>query len=265
MVVTGSGLLHDLFYHRPIRQFQPAPQRKRHQLVRQVPREGRRLSFEYLPQTRHAVKRLPARQHAGSVNPDTAVMRPPPAHGVICFEAKADRIHQVMAARTIRVGPMLFSPLPQRYVGAQAALHQHRYIGRRGRRGRPQQILQDPLPPHRNRRPGRVRRNRQNRTLPQQASPLIRINIHSPELFAIHSRNTVVPGQWPVQIGEWGVNEIQYTPVFTNDRGNKLQRLGAHVAQKLVVDGSKPRAIRLRSAKIAQLQPLSREIIHQIL
>ena len=169
-----------------------------------------------------------------------------------------------MANRTRRIRTMLLQPHPHRNIHPRTLVLQPRYIGRRRRRRSPQEILQNPLTPNHRRRPRRIRSQRQNRTVRQQAATRRALKRDALKPKPIHPRNPVIPGQRTIQIRELPVNQLQQIPILAEHLTHEHLRLTPHVPQQLVIHQRELHRIRLLPVQRPQIQPLPGKILHQI-
>src|SRR5690606_22214592 len=95
----------------------------------------------------------------------------PSADRVEMLHGKAERVHDRMAARAGRVCPMRGEPLAHRELGPFAVgLDETRYVRRRGRRRRAEQILENPLAANDGRSPVRIGSHRENAAVAENAA-----------------------------------------------------------------------------------------------
>ena len=100
--------------------------------------------------------------------PATGFLRPPDTNGVEILERQPDRVHDPVAARALRVGAVLFHPRSHGLRRPGRLLGERRHDGRRRRRRRADQVVENPLSAYDGRRAIRVRRHEQNAALAEQ-------------------------------------------------------------------------------------------------
>ena len=111
-------------------------------------------------------------------------------------------------------------------------------VGRRRRRRRAQQVLENPLAALHHRGPVGVRRHRQDAALPQQPAAVGIGQRHPAELRAVDIRDAVVLGQALIEEGVVGVQQFQHAAVFAQDAlEEQLGLLPERLAQALVEFG----------------------------
>ena len=110
--------------------------------------------------------------------------------------------------------------------------------GRRRRRRRlaDPAIFENPFAAHHRRSALRMRCQRQNAALPQQALAGFVVNRHAPEPAAINIRDAVVPGQPFVYERVIGGHQIQNAAVFPQDAFKEKLRFAAERLPEIVVE-----------------------------
>ena len=125
----------------------------------------------------------------------TRSLVPPLADGVEVLQREAERVHPRVAARADRIGAVLLHPLAHRQRPCRrcSLSFERRHVRRRRRRRRAEQVLEHPLAAHHRRGAVRIRRDRQNAALPEQAAARARrCSVDAPEVVAVDVRDAVV-------------------------------------------------------------------------
>ncbi len=154
-----------------------------------------------LLEARHALEPAAVGQAARSRRRAGPPRSPPAADRVEVLEREAHGIHQLVTARAGDVGAVLGQPLADRERRRDRVVLERRHVRRRRRRRRAEDVLEDPLAADHRRRAGRVRGDRQDAPLAEQAAPhAVVAELDAPELAAVDVRDAVVLGQPLVQV-----------------------------------------------------------------
>ncbi len=224
---------------------EPAAERVGHQLLRERRHEQLGPIQHGLAKADGAVERAAVGQPAGCVDrPARLTLRAPASDRVEVLRRQAHRIHQLMAARAHGVRAMLNHPLAHREnLRARAVLGQRRHVQRRGRHGRAEQILENPLAAAHRRRPVRVRRDRHDAALTEQpAAHVVRAELDAPEVAAVHVGNAVVLREALVEERVIGAQQIEHAAILLHDALEQHFGLATERLTKVVVEvGKQPR------------------------
>ena len=123
-----------------------------------------------------------------------------------------------MAGRAGRVRAMLLQPRAQRQrLHVLGVFFERRHLGRRLRRRRAEEIVENPLAANDRRGPGRVRRHGQDAGVAEQAAAALVGHRDPTEPIPDHIRNLVVPRQPAVDERVVGRQQLEDRPVFAHD------------------------------------------------
>ena len=111
-------------------------------------------------------------QLAARVDRRARILGAPPADAVVVLQREPDRIHPGVAGGADGVGPVHLHLLAHRQHLAVRRRLQLRNVGRRRRRRRAEQVLENPLAALHHRRAIGIRRHRQDAALAEQAVPI---------------------------------------------------------------------------------------------
>src|SRR5439155_22493990 len=141
---------------------------------------------------------------------------------------------------------------------------QRRHVRRWWWRWRAENIFENPLPALNRRSAVRIRRHSEKASLPKQtaANAVVRQR-YTPEVAAIHIRNTVILRKPFVQECVIGVQKIDHTPILFYDAFQKQLGLLTESLPHIVIEIRELSAIRTRIRQVAEIQPLPPEIGHQ--
>ena len=133
------------------------------------------------------------------------------------------------------------------------AFRQRRHVGRRRRRRRVQDVVQNPLAAHDRRGPRRLRRHHQDRALAEQ--PLARIvgQRHATELASVHVRNAVVPGEPFVDERVVGRHQVEDVAVLAHDALEEELCLAPERQPQVVVEIGEHHRVRLMIREVPQV------------
>ena len=124
------------------------PDSERQQLLGDRPDEQFRPREQRFLQPVHPVDRRAVEERGRGIDGYPPLDLAPAPDGVVVLERKPDRVHQLVAARAGRVGPVGGQPLAYRRRPLTAPrLFELRHVGRRGRRRHAQQVVEHPLAP----------------------------------------------------------------------------------------------------------------------
>ena len=154
---------------------------------------------------------------------------------------------------------MLLHLLAQRERLAVFLRHQLGHIGRRRRRRRAEQVLENPLAALHDRGAVRIRRDGQNAALAQQTATIRVGQRHAAELRPIDLWNAVVLGEAFVDERVVGRQQIEQAAILADDaRDEQFGLLHERRSQRFVE--RKDHRIWRRGLDVAQMQPLPGEI-----
>ena len=213
-----------------------------------------------------AVERRAVEERARRVDRDAGLGGSPATDRIVVFEREADGIHQPVTAGARRVGPMLGQPLAHRQRRSdRLRLVQRRDVRRRRRRRHAQDVVEDPLAADDRRRARRIGGDQQNAALAQQpAARRIRVERDAAEAAAVHVRDAVVLGQPLVDERVVRAQQVEHAPVLAHHAFNEQLRLLPERLPQVVVEVRKEPHVRRDRVEVAQVQPLRREVGHQI-
>ncbi len=148
---------------------------------------------------------------------------------------------------------VIASRIGQRLAGFRALRLQRRNVRRRRRRRRRQQVVQHPFAAQHRRRPCRVRRERQDAALPQQAAARAAFRERdAPEIAALHVRNAVVQGEPLVDEGVVGGQQLEHAAVLAQDAVEEELGLAMKRAAQRLVEIGEQQLVRLLRLDVAQ-------------
>ena len=130
--------------------------------------------------------------------------------------------------------------------------------------GVPKIRFQQPAPAQDGRGSVRVGGKRQQRSVAEQAAPLLRIRQpHAPESAPVDAGDAVVPRQSFVHVRVIGAEQVQDAPVLVDGAGDEQRRLPPERLHQVLVELGIDRRFGLHVVQVAQMQPLRREVAHQ--
>ena len=169
-----------------------------------------------------------------------------------------------MAGGADRVGAVDLDRLPRGELPARLDDLQVRDVRRRRRRRRGQDVFQDPLAAFHDRGAVVVGRHRQYAGLAQQAAATqLRVEVHPAHRRAVHARYAVVLGQPLVDERIVGVEEGQDAAVLAEHRHDEHVGLVQHRLAEPLVEIPEHKAVRMLLLEVANIEPLSGEIVRQ--
>ena len=188
-VILRPRVAHDRARRRTIVILHAASERVGHQLLGQRSDEQLGPAQERRFQAVHVVELAAIRQAARGIDGRACLDRSPPPDRVVVLEREAERIHHVVARRTVRVGAVLRQPLAHRQVPVHRVVLQRGHIGQRRRGRHAEKVVEHALTAKHRRRSGGVRRHRQDASLTKQSAALaVLVQRHTPEA-ACHTRS----------------------------------------------------------------------------
>src|SRR2546428_10213171 len=170
-----------------------------------------------------------------------------------------------MARRACRIGPVLRHAFAHRKnLAHRIVVSQRRQVRRWWRWWSPENFFESPLPALNRRSPVRRRRHSEKASLAKQtaANAVVRQR-YTPEVAAIHIRNTVILRKPFVQECVIGVQKVDNTPILFYDAFQKQLGLLTESLPHIVIEVRKLSAVRTRLRHVAEIQPLAPEIGHQ--
>ncbi len=108
-----------------------------------------------------------------------------------------------------------------------------------------------------------MRCEQQDAALAEDASPHVGGDRHAPELRAVDVWDAVVPGEAIVDEGVVGGQQIENAPILTNHAVEQQLGLTPERLPKVVVEVRKVVVVRDDILQVAQLQPLTGEVVDQ--
>ena len=140
-----------------------------------------------------------------------------------------------------------------------------RDLGRRGRRGRTEQVLHDPLAAVDRRRAGCQRRHRQHAAVAEDAGArlLAGVQRHPPEPVAAHAGDAVVARQALVHIRVVRREQVEHAAVFLQDAPHEQLGLPLEGPPQVLVELGKEILVRHRECEVPRAEPLRGEIVDQ--
>ena len=168
-----------------------------------------------------------------------------------------------MTARADRTAAVQLHPFAQRRRIAPVVLLQRRHVGRRRRGRRPQQRLQHPLAAQHHRRPVGVGGHGQQARVAQQPVPAVVLPAVAAEPAAVDVRDAVVAGELLVQERVVRPQQLRDRTVPAHLTLEEQLRLPHHRAAQRVVEAGEQRAVRVLRMDVADLQPLTGEVVRE--
>src|SRR5436309_12838609 len=141
------------------------------------------------------------------------------------LQRKADRVHQVMAARTGGIDTVLGQSLTDRKRSRRRVVLQRWHVWQRWRRRRSKDVFENPLAANHRRGPRGIRGHRENAALAQQPAPVaLLVQCDAPKAAAVHVGNPVMLRQPFIQERVVRLQEVEHTAVVAEDRLKKKFR-----------------------------------------
>ena len=218
-------------------------------------------------QLRRTGEFLAAAHQARRVHRLRTDLRAPAANRIEVLQAKAQRIEPRMAARALRLFPMLLQPLTKRKtILRRVFLRESARVRRRRRWRLTEQFLQHPFAAQHRAGPLRIRREREHRAHAEHAAAILVRQIHAPQFCArdVQIRQPVMLRERLVEVSVVRVQQRQQARILANHRREKFNRLPIHGLAQFGRELPKASGVGLhRGLEFAHAQPLAREILRQ--
>src|SRR4030095_1174942 len=125
-------------------------------------------------------------------------------------------------------------------------------------------VLQNPLSPNDGRGSIRIRGGHQNRAFAEQpAANAVRRQGHTLEARALHTGDAIVPGEALVQERVIGVEQVSDWTILANEAAKEQVHFLLERLAQVVVEMEKRFGTRLMCPNVADVQPLSREVVDE--
>ena len=175
--------------------------------------------------------------------------------------AKPSAVHPLMTRGAGRALPVLLHLLADgRPLAGRPGFLEGRHVGRRRRRGRAEDVVEEVLAPDHRRRPRRVRRHGQDARVAEQSGPPRVGHPHAPEVRPVDVGDPVEPREPLVQVRVVGRQQLDEGPVVAYLMLEEQLGLAAERLAQVVVELGVRARVGVDGPQVPDEQPLPAEV-----